>query len=298
MTQPSKTTDSVVIALNGPNLLSDRSRRLCSEFDVISFSSGALIDHLRPRFFFHEPWESLPTAYHNNIQYDLYQCMFLSFEVPIIEALIEHSKQSELYVIQGQQPFQKYFLTCPKDLQISIPKWYFCDETTFISGHRASIAYIQGRLWTTGCLLNYRCSLIRAFTLALALDYRQIFITGLNPSTPHYWFSADPAVGSKYLLTSLDRGLYRQVFLNSHLLINAIGNPGFDAQAFSSKTPDVEKEKKTITNIFFAFLSSCFAKCPIDFDEEKIRIISDDAYVMNCATRYHLTHLLDPSDCI
>jgi len=287
-----------VIALNGPNLLSEHSKKLCSQSDIIGFSSGIFIDFIKPRYFFHEPWESIPSAYSHQVQYDLYQTLFLTMEIPILESLIARAQQTEFYVIQNQQPFPDYFLSFPDESKKYTCQFYFCDETSFVSGHRSCIPYIQQRLWKTGCLLNYRCSLIRAFTLSLSLGYHKIYIVGLNPSTPHYWFSADPMVGASHILPALDRGLYSQLFSNAHRLINAIGNESFDVQALSSQVSNIEKERKTITNVFFSFLSACFAKCPDVFEDTSVIVVSDDPLVLGYAKQYHLEHLLESTTAV
>ena len=45
----------------------------------------------------------------------------------------------------------------------------------------------------TNCILNFRCSIVREISLAFLLGYQRIIITGLDPSSPAFWYTNQDA---------------------------------------------------------------------------------------------------------
>ena len=291
-THINRTSDQAVIVLNGPNLLNEKNFRICENKDVICFSTGSLIQQLNPVFFFHEPWEAMDLAFKKNLRYTIYENLFIALEIPMIESLIKKSQGIRTKVITNPQPFKSNFIEYPEYMKVNITKWISCDETTFMSGHRDSRRYVEKKMWEEGYLLNYRCSLIRAFTLCLSLGYSSITILGMNPSTPHYWFSANTKRAIKYINEDLDINVYKQIFDNFHYLINTVNNATHDDQALTHISETTEREKKSIGNVLFSFLSTMMGVCPEEIARRDIEIITDDPLIYQIASQYNLLEMI------
>ena len=283
-------SESAIICLNGPNILELSLSDYFKRCDCIAVGSGILNQQIIPKYYFYESTSSLDIEYLNGNVYDPYYALFLVLEPLQLNALIERSRTNNIEVITNPQPFASYFVSPSKNLQHFNPhNWYSCDETTFISGHRASQNYLVKRLWEKGILLNYRCTLIKAFTLALVKGYKNIYIAGMNPSSPHHWFSENTDKASRVTYPSIDEKVMMQLYNNSHNLIRnmPLANNDDASIGYVNKQP---KEKR-IPNIFFAFISSLLYHCPDLASMINIKIMGNDPDVNSYLDRYKLNHL-------
>lgn len=281
--------ETVVICLNGPNILDVIQKVSAIHADFICMGSGILNRFIKPKYYFFEPSCSLEHQQRTRQSYDPYNAMFLVLEPLQVNTLVHRSRTENISIIRNPQNLPSYFMMPPSNLKHYIPsKWFYCDESTFISGNRSAQKYLIQECWNSNILLNYRCTLIKAFSLALTLGYRNIYIAGFNPSSPHHWFTNNPRMAAEISHHATDEDILSQIFRGAHRLIEQMPLLNNDDASISSIP---EYSLKRIPNIFLSFLSSFYCHCPELSSTMTIKILGDDPDVIAYLKSYRMEEL-------
>ena len=187
-----KNSSSAYILCQGPSLC---SVPVSYAFDYIGMGLGAFVK-VPYRFYFWEPsfvnpfsnWSVAQVILGTNIL-NLSYAMIYESMYSLLPIRIDECTPS-LIIANPRFAKDEYGVTV--DLinhdQACLPL-YFIDESSEQNICKSLKIFFQNQFHLKS-ILNLRCTLIRAVCLALALDYNEIHLTGIDPSVNQYWFES------------------------------------------------------------------------------------------------------------
>ena len=188
-----KNHDTVVIAGSGPSVNFIAHPFLAGlAFDLIGTANTAMLKK-EPNFLFFESIDiaHLPVgASSSGSQMLHYYCAAMELELLRILRTKSNIKIILNPMLPAAQlsPSVSYFTPLPRGCTATLPQYYFINESNdelILRGLRAYVDYSQS------AILNFRCSMVRALSLAFELGYDNIILLGLDPSSPLHWYSSD-----------------------------------------------------------------------------------------------------------
>ena len=182
-----------IICGSGPSLNSLLASDISSKGDLMGTSSIILASKKAKWIF----WELAPIfGLEPEPTYGTldFNCTDLIFNDRLRDCLLEREIESVLV-----NPFfpskriistRGYLSPLPREILQNFPNYYFVNESNFVRMEQDLRRYssIQNEL-----ILNFRCSVIRMISFAVALEYPRIIISGIDPSLPGYWYTDEKA---------------------------------------------------------------------------------------------------------
>lgn len=151
-------------------------------YDIFCMSSGIHLPRINPNIYFYEPFNNLENSLVKPVEV-LWRCID-ALNVSEANKILNKNKTG---CIISPQPFQKYSIL-PVSTITRDSDWFYVNESSLTTGIRGFRKYLKEIKSSNFLLLNYRCTLFRAISVAIVMDYETISIIGLDPSTPDYWF--------------------------------------------------------------------------------------------------------------
>jgi hypothetical protein len=186
--QAYKNSAHLVVAGSGPSLVM-RPGLLSSSNDIAGTSSLSLLDCQIAYLFY----EALPTLSGKDAtlgsvdQVILDYLLFVSISNHLCSS---HSIRSILlnpqYPLYPNIDIHPFINPLNTAIPSYIPSYFFigeADNTAIVDGLRA---FVHSK---PTCLLNFRCSLIRALSLGYLLKYEYITLVGIDPCSPFHWYT-------------------------------------------------------------------------------------------------------------
>ena len=193
-------SNCICIAGNGPSAFfyADAMDAANIPYDLSGTSAIALQNRL-VQFYFYEPHFLLNLASHKLSSPE-------SISAYALHRIVHHewtiaassSSRCAVVVLNPQIPSNPYgYAEAVDNANIVIPPWYFVNESSDHQIRNGLRYYFASHSHRTH-ILNFRGSIIRQISLAFALGYRHIAISGIDPSTQGFWYTI-PELRERYL---------------------------------------------------------------------------------------------------
>jgi hypothetical protein len=188
-----KKNDTVIIAGSGPSLSLIESPLLADvAFDLIGTVNTVMLKR-EPSFLFFESTDiaHLPDGPSSTGSLKLfYYDAAMSIEFLRILRCRSSIKiiLNPMFPVARLSPLVSYFTPLPKGCNATLPRYYYINESNDELILRGLKDYID---YPHSSILNFRCSMVRALSLAFELGYDKIILLGLDPSSPLHWYSSD-----------------------------------------------------------------------------------------------------------
>jgi hypothetical protein len=179
---------------SGPSLLDFvHTKGGLDQYDVIGTSHTALLDQVHGTLFY----EPIFSGEGINPNFgDIYLAISEACLQSHIAAAISSLKSKLTILINPQFPSVRTadsfaYLTPLLDISVAyLPPYFFVNESNDARILCDLRRYAQS---SHDALLNFRCSMVRALSLCYLLEYEEIILTGLDPSSPNYWYTLPEA---------------------------------------------------------------------------------------------------------
>jgi len=194
-----KKSQQICIAGNGSSAFfyADAMDSANTDFDLSGTSAIALQNRI-VQFYFYEPHFLLNGPSHKLSSPESISAYALHRILHHEWTIAASSSRCSVVVPNPQIPSNPYgYAEVVDHANIVIPPWYFVNESTdhlILNGLRDFFA-------STLChthILNFRGSIIRQLSLAFALGYQHIAISGIDPSLQGFWYTI-PRLRQLYL---------------------------------------------------------------------------------------------------
>lgn len=186
-------SDVALVSGSGPSLNSVLQSEIFATADLIGTASVVLAEK-KPAWIF---WESSPL-------FDLepepgygtldFTCTDLIFYDRLRDCLLEREIESVLinpfFPSKHISSMYGYLCPLPKAITQMYLDYFFVNESNFARIEQDLRMFSNLK---SNSLLNFRCSLVRMISFAFALEYPNIVISGIDPSSSSYWYTEQSA---------------------------------------------------------------------------------------------------------